>query len=469
MKSALSRTPQSGQRQLSGTSDQGCRPGSPHAGSRVPRRRRSRSPGTARHARRAAAAARVPPRVTRPPRGGDARCRRQRMGREHCRSPLRADVGPRRVAAVVGEHARVHHAAPGGWNERQQDHPRVAGGQRRRLLVVAQGLVAPGRVRVVVAVALQVVEQDVRGDVVGVPAVPRLDALVPLLARDSDDLAQQAVVLEVVDRLEQREADERLDARGTAAMPAPSHATMATHSTTVMQPGVQHVVAEAGGVPAGAVPVGAARVARRWRASRGRCAARTRRSSRRAGCSPGPRASRRGHGGRGCARCRSARRQLCARAILDSHRSCASRLWPELVGGVDAEPGDEADGHREPDLVHDREVAGGDEPERRWRTRRTGSAGTGTSATGSSGRPPAPGSRRPAGSTRSSPVSASIVGTTPRMTMGPSQNHTPQPVSANRPSAANGSAGMISATSQRYRLWSRHSIRRPSVWFTDGR
>src|SRR3954462_11457392 len=55
--------------------------------------------------------------------------------------------------------------------------------------------------------ALQVVEEDVGGDVVAVPAVLGAAALVAAVLFL---LAQQAVVLEVVDDLQQREADHRL-------------------------------------------------------------------------------------------------------------------------------------------------------------------------------------------------------------------------------------------------------------------
>src|SRR5207247_6542880 len=58
-----------------------------------------------------------------------------------------------------------------------------------------------------VGVALEVVEQDVRGDAVAVPAVPRSAALVAAVLAL---LAQQAVGLEVVDDLEQAEADDGL-------------------------------------------------------------------------------------------------------------------------------------------------------------------------------------------------------------------------------------------------------------------
>ena len=69
-----------------------------------------------------------------------------------------------------------------------------------------QRLVAAQRVRVVVGVALQLVEQQVRHGVVGVPAVPRVGAVAAVLAA----LALEPVVLEVVDDLQQREAHERL-------------------------------------------------------------------------------------------------------------------------------------------------------------------------------------------------------------------------------------------------------------------
>jgi hypothetical protein len=112
---------------------------------------------------------------------------------------------------VVREHPRVHHPAPQRREEREDDHRRVARRQLGRLVEVAQGLEAAGRVRVVVGVALQVVEQDVRRDVVGVPAVLRPGAHVALAVLAL--LAQQPVVLEVVDDLEQREPEHGLDGR----------------------------------------------------------------------------------------------------------------------------------------------------------------------------------------------------------------------------------------------------------------
>ena len=116
-------------------------------------------------------------------------------------------------------------------------------GQHRGLLVVAQRLVAPGRVGVVVAVPLQVVEQHVGRDVVGVPRVRGVDPLVALPLADADLLAQHPVVLHVVDDLEQREADDGLDEQvrhDPEAEPGDQRAPQHHRH----QPGVEHVVAE---------------------------------------------------------------------------------------------------------------------------------------------------------------------------------------------------------------------------------
>ena len=52
----------------------------------------------------------------------------------------------------------------------------------------------------------------------------RLDALVALAVTDADPLAQQPVVLEVVHRLEKREADHRLQHQvGDDGDPQPQH------------------------------------------------------------------------------------------------------------------------------------------------------------------------------------------------------------------------------------------------------
>ena len=129
-----------------------------------------------------------------------------------------------RSPSTCATHPRIHHAPPGRRYEREQDHPGVAGRQDGRLGVVAQRLVAARGVGVVVAVPLQVVEQHVRRDVVGVPAVPRLDALAALTVAVTDAAAQHPVVLEVVHGLEQRERDRRPAAAGRAARRPEPHA-----------------------------------------------------------------------------------------------------------------------------------------------------------------------------------------------------------------------------------------------------
>src|SRR6187431_3033164 len=83
----------------------------------------------------------------------------------------RLDVGELNLALVVLDQPRVHDPAPERWEPGEDDHPGIAGGQLRRLLEVAQRLVAAGRVGVMVGMALQVVKEDVGGDVVAVPAV----------------------------------------------------------------------------------------------------------------------------------------------------------------------------------------------------------------------------------------------------------------------------------------------------------
>src|SRR3954462_2715525 len=119
----------------------------PRAGVPPPRRRRSRSWGNARRSCDPPVALQPPPELA------------------------RMDVAAGDVAFVVVEQARVHPPSPQRREPGEDDHPGVSRRQLRRLFDVAQGLVAPGRVGVVVGVTLQVVEEDVGGDVVAVPAV----------------------------------------------------------------------------------------------------------------------------------------------------------------------------------------------------------------------------------------------------------------------------------------------------------
>ncbi len=183
------------------------RPRSPRARRRPRPRRRSRSPGTGRRAPRPARPARPTARRS----STQLLVRGRRVRREDLVALAGRDVRQAQVAVEVVEHPRVHHPPPDGGHDREDDHPGVPGRQHRGLLVVAQGLVAPGRVGVVVAVPLQVVEQHVGRDVVGVPGVRGVDPLVALPLADADLLAQHPVVLHVVDDLEQREADDGLD------------------------------------------------------------------------------------------------------------------------------------------------------------------------------------------------------------------------------------------------------------------
>jgi hypothetical protein len=67
--------------------------------------------------------------------------------------PVRGiDVHTTQVTLHMGQRkeARVHHTEPQGRQIRQREHPEVAAGQLRQLLEVAQRLVAPRRVRMVV-------------------------------------------------------------------------------------------------------------------------------------------------------------------------------------------------------------------------------------------------------------------------------------------------------------------------------
>ena len=171
--SAARSRPSRGRRSRGSTSRRGCRPRpcrprSPRARRRPRPRRCSRSRGSGRPAPR-----RRRPRRRSPSAAASSPCglgRRRRVLRQDLVPLARAEVGPAQVAVEVRQHPRVHHPAPDGGDDREHDHPGVPGRQHRRLLEVAQRLVAPGRVGVVVAVPLQVVEQHVGRDVVGVPA-----------------------------------------------------------------------------------------------------------------------------------------------------------------------------------------------------------------------------------------------------------------------------------------------------------
>jgi hypothetical protein len=76
------------------------------------------------------------------------------------------------------DHARVHHAIPERRHIGEQDHRRVAGRQLRRVVEMAQRLIGARRIRVMVGVALQLVQEQVRDDVIAVPRMLRRAALV---------------------------------------------------------------------------------------------------------------------------------------------------------------------------------------------------------------------------------------------------------------------------------------------------
>ena len=146
----------------------------------------------------------------------------------------------------------VHQPAPQRREVGQPDQRRVAARQIRRPVHAAQRLVAPGRVGVVVAVPLQVVQEQVGDDVVGVPAVLGRAALIPAIGVL---LPQQSVVLEVVDRLQQAEAEDRLDDQERDQRRA-EHREQRRPQHDGHQPGIEHVVGQVGlRVPrAGALP-----------------------------------------------------------------------------------------------------------------------------------------------------------------------------------------------------------------------
>ena len=219
--------------------------------------------------------------------------------------------------------------------------------------MVAQRLVAADRVGVMVAVPLQVVEEDVRGDVVRVPGVLGTAELVAVLLRVP--LPQQAVVLEVVDDLEQREPDHRLDDEPRQDRPAESGNERGVEHDG-HRPGVEDVVMDRPERLAEAVEPGPLELDRRPQ-----------------GPDHGPRqelpealAEPRARGvlGGGDA-------DVMAAVVLDEEMAVAGlgerhlrqpalvalALVAELVGGVDRDPADHRDADREPERLGERELA----------------------------------------------------------------------------------------------------------------
>mmetsp|Transcript_14809 Transcript_14809/g.44629 ORF Transcript_14809/g.44629 Transcript_14809/m.44629 type:complete len:306 (+) Transcript_14809:122-1039(+) len=122
----------------------------------------------------------------------------------------RFTVLPRR--GERGVDAGVHDVKPQGRAQAgDEDHSAVARRKLRRRLERSQYLVAAPARRVVVAVALQLEEEIVGNAVTRVPRMEWRDLLNLSHAIHLDDLAPQAVVLQVVDELEEHISREALD------------------------------------------------------------------------------------------------------------------------------------------------------------------------------------------------------------------------------------------------------------------
>lgn len=104
--------------------------------------------------------------------------------------------------------ARVHHAIPERRDVREQDHRRVAGRQLRRVVEVAQRLIRARRIRMMIRVSLQLIQEQVRDDVIAVPRMLRRAALVATVRQPAP---AEPVVLDVVHDFEQRRAVHGLD------------------------------------------------------------------------------------------------------------------------------------------------------------------------------------------------------------------------------------------------------------------
>ena len=119
----------------------------------------------------------------------------------------------RDVAARPVHQLRIHHLEPQRRNHREPEAARIAARQARQVVEIAQRLIRPQRVGVMVRVTLQVERDQVRVDVVRVPGVARLGQLVAAVRQL---LAQQAVVLDVVRLRQAVPRVEVMDDAGTA-------------------------------------------------------------------------------------------------------------------------------------------------------------------------------------------------------------------------------------------------------------
>ncbi len=103
-------------------------------------------------------------------------------------------------------------------------------GRLGALVHAAKRLVTTCRVRMMVTVPLQVIQEDVGADVIAVPAVLRCGALVPSAVRSA---TLQSVMFEVVDGFEQAESEDGLQHQ-VRRMPMPEYGDEAPNSTTDM-------------------------------------------------------------------------------------------------------------------------------------------------------------------------------------------------------------------------------------------
>src|ERR1700722_16354328 len=117
--------------------------------------------------------------VRRSPGSGRRPSGRGSVAGQHLLAQARLHIDAGDVAAVVRQHPVIHQPAPQRREVGQPDQRRVTARQVRRPVHAAQRLVAPSRVGVMITVPLQVIQEQVGDDVVGVPAVLRRAALVP--------------------------------------------------------------------------------------------------------------------------------------------------------------------------------------------------------------------------------------------------------------------------------------------------
>lgn len=129
---------------------------------------------------------------------------RRRVAAQQARASSGSDVDACQVPVVVRKQPRVHDPAPQGREPCEHDHRGVPGRQPGCVVEVSECLVTAQRVGVVVGVTLQLEQEEIAHGVVAVPTVPwsYTDE-----ASVGSALAQQAVVLEVVDALQEAESE----------------------------------------------------------------------------------------------------------------------------------------------------------------------------------------------------------------------------------------------------------------------